>query len=152
MRRHLWALGLPIALLFMVSQSPGYSKELRSAAKIRFDDAVRSPPELRAFLQAMPKGADLHYHFTGGAYAENLIASGADRGACIDLNKLAAMPPPCDADRGLRPISDALQLRRRSRARGDWPGHAPVAARTAVGDERRAAAARSLDLGRWRSW
>jgi hypothetical protein len=109
MRRYLWAVGLPIALLFMVDQPPGYSKERRSAAEIRFDDAVASPPELRAFLQAMPKGADLHYHLTGGAYAENLIRAGANRGACIDANKFLAMPPPCDADRGLRPISSALR-------------------------------------------
>ncbi len=109
MRRYVWAVGLPIALFFMVDQTPSFSKERRSVAQMHFDEAVLSPPELRSFLQAMPKGADLHYHLTGGAYAENLIRSGADRGVCIDVNKLAAMPPPCDADRGLRPISNALQ-------------------------------------------
>ncbi|MGY3618186.1 hypothetical protein [Bradyrhizobium sp. USDA 10063] len=109
MRRYLWAVGLPIALFIMVDQPPGYSKEPRSAANMHFHEAVLSPPELRAFLQEMPKGADLHYHLTGGAYAENLIRSGANRGACIDVNKLVAMTPPCDPDRGLRPISNALQ-------------------------------------------
>jgi len=59
-------------------------------AEMLFDEAVLSPPELRAFLQAMPKGAELHYHLTGGAYAENLIRSGANRGACIDVNKADA--------------------------------------------------------------
>jgi hypothetical protein len=93
----------------MADQPPAYSKEPRSAAEMRFDEAVASPPELRAFLQAMPKGADLHYHLTGGAYAENLISAGANRGACIDENKLIAMPPPCDAEHGLRPLSSALR-------------------------------------------
>ncbi len=57
MRRHLWAVGLLIALLFMVDQPPGYSKELRSAAKMRFDQAVLSPPELRAFLRSDAEGS-----------------------------------------------------------------------------------------------
>jgi hypothetical protein len=41
----------------------------------------------------MPKGAELHYHLTGGAYAENLIRSDANRGACIALNKAEAPAP-----------------------------------------------------------
>ena len=43
------------------------------------------------------------------------------------------------------------QRRRHGRARGDWPRHAPVVVRPAVGDERRAPAARGPDLGRRRS-
>jgi hypothetical protein len=108
MRQYLWFVGLLITSFFVIDLPPTYSKELRSVAKMRFDEAVQSPPELRAFLQAMPKGADLHYHLTGGTYAENLITSGAKKGACIDVNKFDAMPPPCDPDHGLRPISDAL--------------------------------------------
>jgi hypothetical protein len=77
--------------IFTVDQPPGYSKEPRSAAEMHFDEAVLSPPMLRAFLQAMPKGAELHYHLTGGAYAENLIRSDANRGACIAVNKAEAL-------------------------------------------------------------
>jgi hypothetical protein len=40
---------------------------LTDRAEMHFDEAVLSPPMLRAFLQAMPKGAELHYHLTGGA-------------------------------------------------------------------------------------
>jgi len=109
MRRYPAAIGLPAALLLLCGQLPAYPKESRSPAEMRFDEVVQSPPELRSFLHAMPKGGDLHYHLTGGAYAENLIRSGADKGSCIDLNKLAAAPPPCDADRGLQPISNALR-------------------------------------------
>jgi adenosine deaminase len=69
--------------IFMVDQPLGYSKEPRSTAEMHFDEAVLSPPKLRALLVAMPKGAELHYHLTGGGYAENLIRSGANRGACI---------------------------------------------------------------------
>jgi adenosine deaminase len=108
MRRYLAVIGLPTALFLVFGQQPVYPKEPRSPAEMRFDEIAQSPLELRPFLHAMPKGADLHYHLTGGAYAENLIQSGAHRGSCIDVNKLAAVPPPCDAGRGLHPISDAL--------------------------------------------
>jgi hypothetical protein len=91
MRRLLWAVGLPIALSSWLTNRPGYSKEPRSAAEMHFDEAVLSPPMLCAFLQAMPKGAELHYHLTGGAYAENLIRSDANRGACIAVNKAEAL-------------------------------------------------------------
>jgi adenosine deaminase len=109
MRRYLAVAGLLAAVFFVSSQLPMYSEEPRSPAEMRFDEVVQSPLELRSFLHAMPKGADLHYHLIGGAYAENLIKSGARKGSCIDVNKLAASPPPCDAGHGLRPISDALQ-------------------------------------------
>ena len=109
MPRYLAAIGLPAALLLAFGQLPVYAEELRSPAEIRFDEVAQSPPELSSFLHTMPKGADLHYHLTGGAYAEELIRSGASKGSCIDVNKFAAAPPPCDADRGLQPISNALQ-------------------------------------------
>jgi adenosine deaminase len=48
-----------------------------------FEAARANPPELRAFLARMPKGADLHYHWS--AYAETLIRDGAEDGLCVDL-------------------------------------------------------------------
>jgi hypothetical protein len=108
MRRYLAVIGLPTALFLVFCQLPVYPKEPRSPAEMRFDELAQSPLELRSFLHEMPKGADLHYHLVGGSYAENLIRSGADKGSCIDVNKLAAAPPPCDSGRGLRPISNAL--------------------------------------------
>ena len=108
-RRYLAVIGASAALLLVSGQSREYSKEPRSPAEMRFDEVLQSPLELRSFLRAMPKGADLHYHLIGGAYAENLIRSGADEGACIDISTLAATPPPCDSDRGLHPISNALR-------------------------------------------
>jgi adenosine deaminase len=100
---------LQTALFLLFGQQPAYPNESRSAAAMRFDEVAQSPLELRSFLHAMPKGAELHYHLVGGAYAENLIRSSGNKGTCIDLNKLAAASPPCDASRGLRPISNALQ-------------------------------------------
>jgi hypothetical protein len=83
-----YAVGLPIALSSWLTNRPAIRK---SHARLPKRTSMRqSPPKLRAFLQAMPKGAELPYHLTGGAYAENLIRSGANRGACIAVNKAEA--------------------------------------------------------------
>ena len=52
------------------------------------------PPLLRAFLQAMPKGGDLHLHLSGGVYAERLVDWAVKDGLCIDTttDKLQACP------------------------------------------------------------
>ncbi len=46
---------------------------------------VKADPErLMLFLQAMPKGADLHVHTDGAAYALDLINEGKGEGFCIN--------------------------------------------------------------------
>ena len=55
----------------------------RAAAKRL--DAVRSQPLLlRRFMQALPKGADLHNHASGAVYAERLIDWAVRDGLCVD--------------------------------------------------------------------
>ena len=41
--------------------------------------------DLHAFLARMPKGADLHYHLSGGIYAESFIRDAVQDGLCVDL-------------------------------------------------------------------
>lgn len=71
---------------------------------------------MRAFLQRMPKGADLHTHLSGAVYAERLIAwAGAD-GLCLSQPErvLVQRPAdgrpdaPCGADPGLVPVAEAI--------------------------------------------
>lgn len=69
--------------------------EQRAAKQL--DKARDNPPELRAFLHAMPKGADLHYHLAGGIYAESFIRAGAEDGLCVDLAKIAFAKPAVPA-------------------------------------------------------
>src|SRR5437667_4126564 len=46
--------------------------------------AIRSDhTTLRAFLQRMPKGADLHVHLSGAVYAENLIVWAKEKSLCV---------------------------------------------------------------------
>ena len=50
-----------------------------------YEAARANPLDLEAFLVRMPKGADLHYHLTGGIYAETFIRDAAEDGLCVDL-------------------------------------------------------------------
>src|ERR1700682_2886674 len=50
-----------------------------------FEAARANPLDLHAFLTRMPKGADLHYHLSGGIYAESFIRAAAEEGLCVDL-------------------------------------------------------------------
>jgi adenosine deaminase len=62
------------------------------AARV-YEAARTNPPDLEAFLSRMPKGADLHYHLTGGIYAETFLRDAAADGYCVDLASHALLPP-----------------------------------------------------------
>ena len=47
----------------------------------------QGPLAVQAFLSDFPKGADLHFHFTAGVYAETLIRFAAEDKVCIDPAK-----------------------------------------------------------------
>ncbi|HVT13157.1 MAG TPA: hypothetical protein VHE55_12910 [Fimbriimonadaceae bacterium] len=68
----------------------GGEKETRAA----FQKALRSDPELIAFLKEMPKGADLHNHVSGAIFAENYIASAAKAGLWFDTKANAFVTDP----------------------------------------------------------
>ncbi|HEY0834326.1 MAG TPA: adenosine deaminase, partial [Azospirillum sp.] len=63
------------------------------AAAQRFEQVRASPPELRAFLARMPKGADLHSHLSGAVYAESYIRMAAEQSLCLDTAAMAFRPP-----------------------------------------------------------
>lgn len=73
------------------------TKELRTSRA--FETAKKNPLELRAFLYGFPKGADLHYHLSGGVYAETFIRDGAEDKLCVDVAKLAFVRPGPEAKR-----------------------------------------------------
>ena len=63
---------------------------------------------MRAFLEAMPKGADLHNHADGAVYAEALIGIGLADGLCVNATFVSS-DPPCDASKGQQPIENAVR-------------------------------------------
>lgn len=58
-------------------------------------DSLRtSPKALQQFLSNMPKGADLHYHLSGGAFAEELLKLAEGEGFCIQLSDYRVYEDP----------------------------------------------------------
>jgi adenosine deaminase len=75
-----------------LAASPASPAEARASKAL--DEATKSgPAALRGFLYAMPKGADLHYHLSGGIYAETFLRDAAHDGLCIDTAALAIVKP-----------------------------------------------------------
>lgn len=66
-----------------VSLSSAEARAMRA-----YQAAVRQGPlAVQAFLAGFPKGADLHFHFSAGVYAETLIRFAAEDKVCIDPAK-----------------------------------------------------------------
>ena len=91
--------------------------------------------KLRAFLQDMPKGGDLHNHLYGAVYAESWLGWAEKDGLCLDTQALAITFPAEDgcgenpdaktalADQALRNrMIDKLSLRDFVPGQG-WSGH-----------------------------
>ena len=73
-----------------------------------YDAARANPLDLEAFLRRMPKGADLHYHFSGGIYAETWIRDAAEDGLCVDLASHALVKPQPFCGAGQAPAAQAF--------------------------------------------
>lgn len=64
------------------------SRAPEARASRAYQAAVHQGPlAVQAFLADFPKGADLHFHFTAGVYAETLIRFAAEDKVCIDPAK-----------------------------------------------------------------
>ena len=83
----------------------------RAAAK-RFEAAKMDEPSLIAFVKAMPKGADLHVHVSGAAYAEyaldNAIAQKLFYDPATNLFSEDAAPPRIPAQDLLKGANSGL--------------------------------------------
>ncbi len=91
-----WLAGM-LALAAHAQAAPP-SAEVRAAQA--FARASREGPlPLRAFLETMPKGGDLHMHLSGAVYAETMLDEAARDGVCVDPAALAfdrtARPGAC---------------------------------------------------------
>lgn len=98
------ALSACVATLTPSPASANATEGEDAAAKV-FDRVVQNPARLRVFLQAMPKGADLHNHVSGTAYAEDYLGWAAAAGYCFDPTMSAIAPPPCAVGQALDGIA-----------------------------------------------
>ncbi|WP_084580052.1 adenosine deaminase family protein [Sphingomonas azotifigens] len=95
-----WAMGAAVLLGIAPAAASAQatkplSPEARTAAYL--DRIAASPPRLRIFLQAMPKGGDLHNHGGGSIYAEDFLRWAGEAGLCIATDTDRIVDPPCDA-------------------------------------------------------
>ena len=75
----------------------------------RYMQSIRENiPLLTAFLEQMPKGGDLHYHLSGGVYAETMIGWSADAKLCVVTATLQLVQPPCNEAAGNVEAASAL--------------------------------------------
>lgn len=75
-----------------------------------FETAKSNEAELRAFMQAMPKGGDIHNHLFGAVYAESWIRYAEEDGMCIDKDALVIRFPTSEGCRApLVVAKDALK-------------------------------------------
>ncbi len=89
------------AIAMLQPTSPAFADSVSEQAASEALSAMASDrASLRVFLQAMPKGGDLHNHLGGVPSAEDWLGWAEDAGYCADRGTLALLPPPCkDADK-----------------------------------------------------
>lgn len=78
-------------------RAPNDADDAEAATAAYFDRILASPPRLRAFVQAMPKGGDLHSHLSGAVYAEDYLHWAGDDGLCLRREDAHLVEPPCEA-------------------------------------------------------
>ncbi|WP_232495317.1 adenosine deaminase family protein [Novosphingobium kaempferiae] len=79
-----------------------------AAASTMLDEMAGNAARLRVFLQAMPKGGDLHNHLGGSVYAEDFLKVAAAKGMCADegITRIVAGPCPADLQIGAMAVKD----------------------------------------------
>lgn len=98
----------------MVSPAPLPRQALRlsapsSEAKVAqwFEAHRQRPTLLRAFVQRMPKGGDIHSHLSGAVYAEDYLRWAAADGYCVNPQGPALVEPSaCGQDSHYFPASE----------------------------------------------
>ena len=100
------AYGAALIAILLLGTAPATAAPPSNAARTAavLDRIAASPLRLRVFLQAMPKGGDLHNHSGGAIYAEDFLRWAAADGLCLDTDDYSIVDPPCDA-RGRMPAA-----------------------------------------------
>ena len=97
MFRHRVSHSLLLVLLCCLAGAGAETPSKGEQRASRYLESIRKqPPLLQAFLQEMPKGADLHVHLSGAIYAESFIDYAVQDGLCVDHTTSILISPPCD--------------------------------------------------------
>lgn len=105
-RTQIAALCLLICTFSFAQTRTAVSPEARTE---RYLQSIRgNVPLITEFVEAMPKGGDLHYHLTGGIYAETMIGWAVDGKLCVENQTMQLVKPPCNEAAGNVPAENAL--------------------------------------------
>lgn len=107
MRRWLWAASIVAAVVVAAAIALASISDT-AITSARFSALRRDQTALRAFLQRMPKGGDLHVHLSGAVYAESLVRWAAEDKLCIRLDDMSVVEPPCDEGAGTMAAAKVL--------------------------------------------
>lgn len=87
---------IPVLLLCFVTAIQAHAAALSRSLSLQerqairaFDAAKKNQLQLHAFLERMPKGADLHMHLSGAVYAETFLKDAAADLLCVNPATLA---------------------------------------------------------------
>lgn len=80
--------------LFCFSYSISYAQTATEQTGKYLESIRNNDAELIAFFSQMPKGGDLHHHFTGSVYAETYIDYVVSNDYYINTNTLQVLPVP----------------------------------------------------------
>jgi adenosine deaminase len=106
MFRNRFALVVLLAPFTLCAQMQPTAGERRASAA--FEAARKTGPlALHAFLETMPKGADLHLHLSGAVYAETFLKDAVEDNACIDMAKLSIVKNAGLKEDGATPLCPA---------------------------------------------
>jgi adenosine deaminase len=97
---------VPFLVILVAFAVAAFADEATTAR--RFDEIRSNPLLLRRFLEAMPKGGDLHEHLSGAVYAETYLDWAMQDGLCIDKAQLTIANAPCEETRGIVPAKNLL--------------------------------------------
>ncbi len=101
--------GILFLLLLSISASAKNSHEF--ATENYFQSIKNNPQKLMAFLENMPKGADLHNHPSGASMAEKMIGYAKGDGLCINPKTYAVdVNPACSVEYLLDNVSQHPEL------------------------------------------
>jgi len=99
---------LPLSASNVPAQRPVRPSE--AAVSAWLENNRHRPPSLRAFVQRMPKGGDIHSHLSGAVYAEHYLKWAAADGYCVDPKGPALVKPSaCGQNPSYFAASDLLQ-------------------------------------------
>lgn len=105
----LFSFGSNTTIREVTAQETTLAQRTRNSSNERvsawFEANRHRPTKLRAFLQRMPKGGDIHSHLSGAVYGESYLEWAAELGYCVNTITLELIEPQgCNGDNAIAAV------------------------------------------------